>query len=274
MTNSRTIPASIVLLLSLSLASWALGDTPAPMRKLPVEGQVFSLDGHTAFLILPEDVDAEEPTPWVWYAPTVGRYPAKEEKWMFEKFLAEGIAIAGVDVGESHGNPKGRKVYSALYRELVDNHGMAKQPCLLARSRGGLMLYNWAVENPKSVRCIAGIYPVSNLASYPGLKKASGAYDMPAEQLAEELAKHNPNDRLAPLAKAKVPIFHFHGDIDKVVPLEKNSQVLHDRYKQLGGPMTLRVAEGRGHTMWEGWFQNQELVDFVISHAKRETAAE
>jgi hypothetical protein len=28
------------------------------------------------------------------------------------------------------------------------------------------------------------------------------------------------------------------------------------------------VIEGQGHNMWPGWFQCQELVDFVIAHAR------
>ena len=91
---------------------------------------------------------------------------------MFERFLKAGIAIAGVDVGESFGSPKGRKIYSALHKHLVDKRGMAEQACLLARSRGGLMLYCWAAENPDKVRCITGIYPVCNIASYPGIRRA------------------------------------------------------------------------------------------------------
>ena len=85
---------------------------------------------------------------------------------MFEQFLANGIAIAGVDVGESYGNPKGRAIYSSFYQELVETHGLAREVSLLARSRGGLMLYNWAAENPESVTCIAGIYPVCNLTDH------------------------------------------------------------------------------------------------------------
>jgi hypothetical protein len=27
------------------------------------------------------------------------------------------------------------------------------------------------------------------------------------------------------------------------------------------------VIENQGHNMWPGWFQNQELVNFVIKHA-------
>ena len=191
-----------------------------------------------------------------------------------DRFLKAGIAIAGIDVGESYGSPKGRALYSALHKNLVEKRGLAKQACLLARSRGGLMLYSWAAENPDKVRCITGIYPVCNIASYPGLPRASGAYELTAEQLKAQLAKHNPIDRLAPLAKAKVPIFHIHGDMDRVVPLDKNSAMIKQRYDKLGGPMTLEVVEGQGHNMWLGWFQSQKLVDFVVKHAKSPAAKE
>ena len=186
---------------------------------------------------------------------------------MFERFLKAGIAIAGVDVGESYGSPKGRAVYTALHEQLVKKRGLAKEVSLLARSRGGLMLYCWAAENPDKVRCITGIYPVCNIASYPGLKRACGAYGLSAPELEDQLTKHNPIDRLAPLAKAKVPIFHIHGDMDRVVPLDKNSALIKKRYDKLGGPMTLEVVKGQGHNMWNGWFQSQALVDFVIKHA-------
>ncbi len=237
-------------------------------KKLPINGEVFDVDGHVAFLIMPAKTSSGARTPWVWYAPTLPNLPGKEERWMFEKFLAEDIAIAGVDVGESYGSPKGRAVYSALYKELVEKRGLSQRPCLLARSRGGLMLYNWAAEHPSSVACIAGLLPVSNLSSYPGLERASGAYGMTGEELAANLAKHNPIDRLAPLAEAGVPIFHIHGDSDDLVPLEQNSGELARRYKKLGGKMTLVVVKGQGHTMWDGWFHCQELVDFVIAHAR------
>lgn len=237
--------------------------------KLTLPGEVFSVEGRNAFLIMPVKTEAGHEIPWIWYAPTfVPRKPGPEEKWMFQQFLDAGIAIAGIDVGESYGSPKGRTLYSALYNELVQKRGFAKKACMLARSRGGLMLYNWAAEHPSSVACIAGIYPVGDLRSYPGLKKACGAYDMTEEQLAAKLAEHNPIDRLEPLAKAHVPIYHIHGDSDLGVPLEKNSAELEKRYRQLGGEMTLNIAKGQGHSYWTGFFQCQELVDFVIKHAQ------
>jgi pimeloyl-ACP methyl ester carboxylesterase len=254
----------------LPVFSGVAGTSPQAAKKsLPVKGEVFTIEGRTAFLILPQKTAAGEPIPWVWYAPTLKGLPGKHEKWMFEKFLDDGIAIAGVDVGESYGSPKGRAVYSALYKALVEKRGLAKKACLLARSRGGLMLYNWAAENPRSVACIAGIYPVCNLSSFPGLARACGAYEMTEEQLAASLTQHNPIDRLAPLAKAKVPIFHIHGDKDTLVPLEKNSAIVKDRYDELGGPITLEVVKGQGHNLWPGWFRSQKLVDFVITHARK-----
>jgi alpha-beta hydrolase superfamily lysophospholipase len=228
------------------------------------------VQGHTAFLIMPDRAAvSNSPIPWVWYAPTLPGLPGAEEKWMFEKFTNAGIAVAGIDVGESYGNTDGRALFSSFYEELVSKRGLSKRPCLLARSRGGLMLYNWAAEHPSSVACVAGIYPVCNLSSYPGIKAARGAYGMTEEQLNAKLTEHNPIDRIESLAKAHVPIYHIHGDSDTTVPLEQNSGELARRYRQLGGVMTLNVIKGQGHNMWPGWFQCQELVDFVIAQAHK-----
>ena len=240
-----------------------------PSMALPVPGEVFTLQGHAAFLILPKQATPATNTGWVWYAPTLPGLPGKAEKWMFRKFLDAGIAVAGIDVGESYGSPDGRALFSALYQELAEKRGLSKTPCLLARSRGGLMLYNWAVEHPSCVACIAGIYPVCDLRSYPGIGKACGAYGMTAEELRARLTEHNPIDRLKPLAEAHVPIYHMHGDSDVLGPLEQNSAELARRYQQLGGVMTLNVIKGQGHNMWPGWFESQELVDFVILQARR-----
>ncbi|MHC5025207.1 MAG: alpha/beta hydrolase family protein [Planctomycetota bacterium] len=186
---------------------------------------------------------------------------------MFERFLAAGVAIAGIDVGESYGSPAGRAGYQALYETLTTKHGYGRKPVLLARSRGGLMLYNWAAEHPEFVGGIAGIYPVCDLSSYPGIERAAPAYEMTAAELGAGLADHNPIDRLAPLAHAGVPILHIHGDDDATVPLEANSEELRKRYAALGGRADVLVMKGRGHTMWSGWFQCPPLTDFVIARA-------
>lgn len=244
----------------------------SPSKDLPLAGEVFSVESNAAFLIPPVKIPVGHATPWVWYAPTLPGLPGTEEKWMFQKFSDAGIAVTGIDVGESYGNPQGRALFSAFYKELVTKRGLAKTPCLLARSRGGLMLYNWAVEHPSSVACVAGIYPVCNLSSYPGIKNACGAYGLTEEQLAAQLTEHNPIDRINSLAKAQIPIYHIHGDCDAVVPVQLNSGELAHRYRQFGGVMTLNVVKGQGHNMWSGWFECQALVDFVIEHAHKRRA--
>lgn len=248
---------------------FALSASPAadpPKKALPLAGEVFDLSGRTAFLIPAKADPYAVAKPWVWYAPTLPNLPGPEEAWMFERFRAAGIAVAGVDAGESYGSPAGNKVFDTLHAEMT-RRGYSAKPVLLGRSRGGLQTLSWAAANPEKVGGFAGVYPVCDLASYPGVAKAAGAYELKAEELERRLKEFTPVDRLAGLAKAKVPLFAIHGDVDKVVPLEANSGRVKERYAELGGVMTLLVPKGQGHTMWPGFFQCKELVEFVIGHA-------
>ena len=185
---------------------------------------------------------------------------------MFERFLRSGVAVAGIEVGESYGSPAGRATYTALFDELTRDRGFAGKACLMPQSRGGLMLYNWAAENADKVACIVGIYTVCDIRSYPGVEGACGAYDMSAEELEAQLASHNPIDRLAPLADAGVPIMHVHGDVDGAVPVERNSGELMRRYTALGGSMELIVVLGKGHEVAPEFFECQPMVDFVLKN--------
>lgn len=239
-----------------------------PKKILPLTGEVFLVEGHTAFIIPAKAELNGKPKAWVWYAPTLKGLPGNEEKWMFEQFQNKGIAIAGIDVGESYGSPAGRKLFTALHQEMTGKRGYSQKPVLLGRSRGGLMTLSWAAENSDKVAAFAGVYPVCNISSYPSVAKAAGAYEMKPEELQQHLTKHNPIDRLASLANAGVPLFAIHGDADKVVPLEANSGLMKERYTALGGSMQLIVPPGQGHNMWSGFFQCHELVDFVIKHSK------
>jgi hypothetical protein len=248
----------------------SLPQITASQKTLPLRGESFKLNGDDAFVILPKGAGrANEAIPWVWYAPTLEGLPAKAEEWMFERFLKAGVAIAGIDVGESYGSPNGRMKYDDFYEYLTTSRKFDSKPCLLARSRGGLMLYSWATANPESVSGVAGIYPVCNIASYPGIERACAAYELTSEQLKADLNQHNPVERLASLAKANVPIFHIHGDQDTVVPLDDNSGLLAQRYRELGGTMELEVVAGQGHNMWDGWFQSEKLVEFVCNSVGR-----
>ena len=67
---------------------------------------------NAGFVILPPKPAADGAKPWIWYAPTFvgppGRAADEEHDWLFEQLVDRGMAIAGVDVGESFGNPAGR----------------------------------------------------------------------------------------------------------------------------------------------------------------------
>ena len=114
--------------------------------------------------------------------------------------------------------------------------------------------------------CILGASPFAAL----GFIRYHG---MTAEQLQLQLAENNPIDRLAPLAAAKIPIFHIAGDSDTIVPLEANSQVIYDRYTALGGQMTLVVVPGKGHEVVPEYFESQQLLDFLTATAVPEPGA-
>jgi acetyl esterase/lipase len=245
-----------------------------PVKKLILPGESFLVEDRPAFVLLPPEETRQTPQPWIMYAPTLPAYPDSHEKWMHEQFLAAGIAVAGIDAGEAYGSPRGQKLMTALYEELTTKRGFAPKPCLLGRSRGGLWVSSWAIANPEKVAGIAGIYPVFDLRTYPGLEKAAPAYDMSAEGLESKLDDLNPIARIGVLAEKNIPVCIIHGDEDKVVPLKENSAALVEKYKQANAAtsVNLIIAEGQGHNFWEGFFRCQDLVDFAIEHAKTGTA--
>lgn len=235
--------------------------------------EFFEFEGHAAFILRPDAKVSVPPSnkPWVFYAPTLPAYPDTHEEWMHRQFLAAGIAVAGIDMGEAYGSPDSRKVFDRFYEELTEKREMSKRPCLLGRSRGGLWVCNWACDHPDRFAGIAGIYPVYDLRSYPALSKAAPAYGLSESELSSRLNEFNPIARAGVLAKAKLPVYIIHGDEDKVVPLEANSAALASLYRAAGNEsaITVNVVKGQGHNFWEGFFQCQELVDFVVKVAKQ-----
>lgn len=219
--------------------------------------------------MLPPIEKRQTPQPWIMYAPTLPAYPDSHEKWMHEQFIAAGIAVAGIDAGESYGSPAGQHLMTALYDELTTNRGFASKVCLLGRSRGGLWVSSWAIANTDKVTGIAGIYPVFDLTTYPGLQRAAPAYGLSIEEMSKSIDQHNPIASVNKLAIARVPVFIIHGDEDKVVPIQENSATLIQQYKIAGSEdaAELITVTGQGHNFWEGFFRCQPLVDFAIAKA-------
>lgn len=258
----------ILVLLVLPSTLWAAEvseSTEYGARRLD-----FTVKDAPGFVIVPPELQYERAHPWLWYAPAfIDRLPDSIHAFYFKPLLEAGFFIAGVEVGESFGSPAGTAQYQAFYAHLVETYDLSPKPVLLPQSRGGLMLYNWAVEHPESVGAVAGIYTVCNIASYPGVEKAAPAYEMAPAALEANLADYNPIDRIAPLVKAKVPVFHIHGDSDSVVPIEANAGVLVKRYKALGGAATLKVVPGKGHAVCDEFFKDAAFLEFVLEHGGR-----
>ena len=284
MQLGRIAVAFLIAAVIGSAGAWA-GEASQPRTSTQFGAQRldFAVGGSRAFLILPTEpkypressaissdtLAADGSKPWIWYAPTfIGGHPDPSHEWMFKQFLAKGFAIGGIEVGESFGNPKGRAAYTGFYQFVVKQHGLSPKACLLPQSRGGLMLYNWAAENPDCVRCIGGIYTLCDVRSFPGLEKACEAYGMTPRELSERLSQHNPIDRLAPLAKANVPILHVHGDVDTTVPLEENPGELARRYRSLGGSAQIVVIKDKGHEVCSEFMQCPALLEFFVTNGR------
>jgi hypothetical protein len=259
---------------ALVLAQDSGDQDPASLaiKKLILPGEAFRVEGRPAFILWPAKELRRTPQPWIMYGPTLPGYPDSHEKWMHEKFLAAGVAVAGIDVDEAYGSPRSQSLFTSLYNELTRNRGFAAKPCLLGRSRGGLWVTSWGAANPDKVAGIAGIYPVFDFRTYPGLEKAAPAYGVTPAELQDRLTELNPIERIGGLIKARVPVCIIHGDDDKVVPLKENSAELLARYEAAGAKdsVQLIIARGQGHNFWEGFFRCQELVDFAIARAKGE----
>jgi dipeptidyl aminopeptidase/acylaminoacyl peptidase len=230
-------------------------------------------EGMQGFLLLPNQREKKRDKPWVWYAPTLLAErepdwisPGARHAWIFNRLLAAGIAIAGVDVGESWGSPAGRAIYDRFYKLLVERNGFAKKPGLLPISRGGLMAYNWAADHADCVSCIGGVYPVCDLRHFARPERLEKPYAMTVEQVFAQLERHNPLERLQSLAQARVPILHLHGDSDQMVPVELHSAELARRYRALGGAIELVVVPGKGHEVCPEFWESTALVEFFRKH--------
>jgi hypothetical protein len=91
------MPRLLVLLAALLLLTEASGQAQEspPVKELILPGESFLVDKRPAFILWPAADKRQKPQPWICYSPTLPGLPDQHEKWMHEKFLAAGIAVAG-----------------------------------------------------------------------------------------------------------------------------------------------------------------------------------
>lgn len=208
---------------------------------------------------------------WAWKGEFLDAFPATEIA-----LLRRGFYLVYLSDPDMLGCPDAVEHWNAAYQELISKHGLARKPALIGLSRGGLYCYNWAAANPDKVACIYGDAPVCDFKSWPGgTGKGKGSprdwqlvidrYHFPSEAAALAHTQ-NPVDNLALLAAAKVPLIHVYGDADDVVPWDENTGVLAERYRKLGGGITLIPKPGVGHHP-HGLPDPTPVVDFIVTNS-------
>lgn len=220
----------------------------------------FMFNGRPSIIVAPKFV--AEGKPWIWRARFFTHAPQVDIA-----LLGKGFHLVYTDVVDLFGSPKAVEIWDRFYEYLTETHGFAKKAALEGLSRGGLIIYNWAIKNPDKVFCIYGDAPACDLRSWPGVEREAmlKAYGFTREQF--WAYKGNPVDNLEPLAKANVPILHVVGDADDVVPVNENTEIVEKRYKTLGGQITVIHKPGVGHHP-HSLDDPTPIVEFILKYVK------
>jgi pimeloyl-ACP methyl ester carboxylesterase len=228
----------------------------------------FEVDGRDCKVVCPDK--AAVGSPWIWRARFWGHEPQADLA-----LLDKGFHVVYMDVAGLFGSPKAVKHWDAFHTFLTSKHGFSKKAALEGMSRGGLIIYNWAIQNPQKVSCIYGDAPVLDFRSWPaGKGRGKGSRGdwiecLDAYGLTEAQAMSyngGPIRNIESLAAARVPLLHVVGADDMVVPIAENSTLLEKRYRELGGDITVISKPGIGHHP-HSLKDPKPIVDFVIANA-------
>lgn len=154
--------------------------------------------------------------PWVFRADRVLPRDATVE----QALLAKGYYIVIPPITSQSGPV--RKDWDDFYAMLTAK-GFSKWPVMEGTGAYGGEAYEWAIYNPDKVSCIY----VDNVA------------------MRSLMEIKQPIDTLAPLAKAGIKTLHVSGALDPW--LKTDTRVAEQKYKALGGSMTVLIIPGEGH---------------------------
>ena len=214
------------------------------------QGYVFRTNGTECKIVKPA-VEAKG-RPWVLRARFWGHEPQTDID-----LLERGFHIAYCDVADLYGADKAVKRWDAFYKTMV-KAGFSKKVVLEGMSRGGLIMYRWAVKNAGKVACIYADAPVMDFKSWPmqhgksceyaeDTKKLMAAYGFADEKEALQYTGHTIRKCAQAMAKAGTPILHVVGDADDVVPVNENTAVFEHEMSMLNAPITVIHKPGIGH---------------------------
>lgn len=223
--------------------------------------------------------------PWLWrnifYTSNTGQSIITDLELIDEGYHAV------VVYGNVTGHPSGNSNVKAVYDYLTKQHGFSKTFSVSAMSRGGFMVFAYASAYPERIESIFMDNACADALSWPaGIKHAGHlGYKGPGSEASFQMylkaydefstfpeavdylkTAGSPIHQLEPLAKAGVPILSICGRTDHAVPYEENDAVLENRYKKLGGDITV-IVEEKGHR--HGTRENKQvLLDFIRKHTR------
>ncbi len=230
----------------------------------------FVLEGRDCILVQPDT--PLRSNPWIWRTEFFGAFPALDLA-----LLKAGFRVAYIDMQNMYGAPIAMRHMDGFYAQVVNAFGLSPRCVLEGFSRGGLFALNWAALNPQSVACLYLDAPVCDFKSWPaGMGRAQGSADdwQRLKQVygfteAEALAyPSNPVDSLAPIAAAGISMIAVYGDADVDLPPEENILMLQERFKALGGNITVIAKAGIGHHP-HSLADPGPLSDFILAHIGR-----
>ena len=229
---------------------------------------VFHFRERESFLVLPSQFG--QGNPWIWRPTFFGAWPEADLR-----LLTKGFHLAYTDVLDYYAAPDGIE-HGKAFHDLLVAVGLASRFSFVALSRGGLFAFRYSESFPQEVQSIYADAPVCDVRSWPGGQgKASRAEEELRQMLRSHRIEENqafeaafqPLNRLAPLAKAGIPLLHVCGMSDVVVPYEENTFILERNYRALGGEITFIPKPGVGHHP-HGLEDPTPIVSFIERHSE------
>ncbi|MGC4034910.1 MAG: alpha/beta fold hydrolase [Chitinophagaceae bacterium] len=232
----------------------------------------FKVAGRNCLIVMPDH--AANGKPWIWRMEFFGHEPQGDSV-----LLTKGFHVVYMDMQNMYGAPVAMELMDKFYRYLAKKKKLGRKTVLEGFSRGGLFAFNWAANHPKRVSCIYVDAPVCDFKSWPAAKgKSKGyfledwqrlmkVYGFKNEEEALQYSK-NPVDNLQPLAAAGIPILSVCGMDDTVVPMAENTTIVEQRYKQLGGEITVIAKPNNDHHP-HSLKDPTPIVDFILKARSR-----
>ena len=223
----------------------------------------FNYQGMACKIVMPEE--PAEGRPWIWRARFWGHEPQLDLA-----LLAQGYHVMYCDVANLYGNPEAVRRWNVFY-QFMQKLEFSEKVVLEGMSRGGLIIYNWAAENPEKVAAIYADAPVLDGTSWPGgsglwvrdsglgirdsLKGKGSPADwerfLKAFELKEgEIAQArlvSPISKAKQIAEAGIPLIHVIGEADDVVPPSENTDLFEKEILRYGGKIKVIRKPGIGH---------------------------